>query len=407
MGTWFAPRRPFNKNKRGAGDRASMQSRLTALFGTVFTAGLLAACQPAPQVPPRPTPQVIVRTLQARPLPLRTELPGRTSAYQVAEVRPQVGGIVRERLFQEGAAVRAGQVLYQIDPAPYQAALEQAEASLASARAAARISELQLQRYRQLLPLKSISQQDFDNSEANYGQAQATIRQREAAANAARIDLARTRITAPISGRTGRSVITPGALVSANQANALTTISQLDPIYVDLTQSSADLLRLRQSLKSGRLQQGGAGAQKVSLVLEDGTTYPLEGRMQLAEVTVDATTGSVLLRAQFPNPEALLLPGMYVRALVTEGIDAKGMLVPQPAIVRDRKGGATVRVVTADGTLDSRPVTLAGSVNGEWLVTEGLNDGDRVVIEGATGAPPGAHVEIVAAGDKAARQTAP
>ena len=384
-----------------------MKGRLTGLFGAISTAALLAACHPAPQVPPRPTPQVVARTLQSRPLPLRTELPGRTSAFQVAEVRPQVGGIVRERLFQEGATVRAGQVLYQIDPAPYQAALEQAEAALASARAAARISELQLQRYRQLLPLKSISQQDFDNSEANYGQAQATIRQREAAANAARIDLARTRVTAPISGRTGRSVITPGALVSANQATALTTISQLDPIYVDLTQSSADLLRLRQSLKSGRLQQGGAGAQKVSLVLEDGSTYPLEGRMQLAEVTVDATTGSVLLRAQFPNPDALLLPGMYVRALVTEGIDARGMLVPQPAIVRDRKGGATVRIVTADSTLESRPVTLAGSINGEWLVTEGLDDGDRVVIEGANGAPPGARVEIVAAGDKAARQPAP
>ena len=191
------------------------------------------------------------------------------------------------------------------------------------------------------------------------------------------------------------------------RVSALTTISQLDPIYVDLTQSSADLLRLRQSLKSGRLQQGGAGAQKVSLVLEDGSTYPLEGRMQLAEVTVDATTGSVLLRAQFPNPDALLLPGMYVRALVTEGIDARGMLVPQPAIVRDRKGGATVRIVTADSTLESRPVTLAGSINGEWLVTEGLDDGDRVVIEGANGAPPGARVEIVAAGDKAARQPAP
>jgi membrane fusion protein, multidrug efflux system len=407
MGNWLAPRRPENKNNRGAGDRVTTQRRLTGSFGSIFAALLLAACHPAPQAPPRPTLQVVVRAIESHPLPLRTELPGRTSAFQEAEVRPQVGGIVRERLFQEGAAVRAGQVLYQIDPAPYQAALEQAEAALSSAKAAARIAELQLLRYRQLLPIKSISQQDFDNSEANFGQAQATVRQREAAANAARIDLARTRITAPISGRTGRSVITPGALVSANQATALTTISQLDPINVDLTQSSAELLRLRQSLKSGRLQQGGTGAQKVSLVLEDGSTYPLEGRMQLAEVTVDATTGSVLLRAQFPNPEALLLPGMYVRALVTQGIDTRGILVPQPAIVRDRKGGPTVRVVNADSKLEVRPVTLAGSINGEWLVTEGLNDGDRLVIEGATGAQPGTIVEIVAAGDKAARKPAP
>jgi membrane fusion protein (multidrug efflux system) len=345
--------------------------------------------------------------MQARPVPLRSELPGRTAAYQMAEVRPQVGGILRERLFEEGATVRAGQVLYQIDPAPYQAALEQAEAALASARATARISELLLQRYRLLLPEKSISQQDFDNAEANYGQAQATIRQREAAANAARIDLARTRITAPIAGRTGRSVVTPGALVSANQVTTLTTIAQLDPIYVDLAQSSAELLRLRQALKSGNLQHGDAATQKVSLVLEDGSSYPLEGRMQLSEVTVDATTGSVLLRAQFPNPDALLLPGMFVRAMVTEGIDTKGMLVPQPAITRDRKGDAIVRVVNAQGRLEARPVTLSGSINGDWVVTAGLADGDRVVIEGAAGAPPGTPVEIVEAGEKAAAPRAP
>jgi membrane fusion protein (multidrug efflux system) len=385
----------------------STQGRLTGLIGASAAVLLLVACRQAPKPPPRPTPQVVVRTMQARPVPLRSELPGRTAAYQMAEVRPQVGGILRERLFEEGATVRAGQVLYQIDPAPYQAALEQAEAALASARATARISELLLQRYRQLLPAKTISQQDFDNAEANYGQAQATIRQREAAANAARIDLARTRITAPIAGRTGRSVVTPGALVSANQVTTLTTIAQLDPIYVDLAQSSAELLRLRQALKSGKLQHGDAATQKVSLVLEDGSSYPLEGRMQLSEVTVDATTGSVLLRAQFPNPDALLLPGMFVRAMVTEGIDTKGMLVPQPAITRDRKGDAIVRVVNAQGRLEARPVTLSGSINGDWVVTAGLADGDRVVIEGAAGAPPGTPVEIVEAGEKAAAPRAP
>ena len=408
MGNWPAPQRPYNENKgRQAGDRVRMQSRLTGLIGTLATALLLVACKQAPKAAPRVTPQVVVRAMHAQPVPLRSELPGRTSAYQVAEVRPQVGGLLRERLFEEGAAVRAGQVLYQIDAAPYQAALEQAEASLASARAAARVAELLLQRYRLLLPEKSISQQDFDNADAALGQALANQRLREAAASAARIDLARTRITAPISGRTGRSVVTPGALLSANQATALTTIAQLDPIYVDLTQSSAELLRLRQSLKSGQLQRGGSSAQKVSLVLEDGTSYPHEGRMQLAEVTVDTTTGSVLLRAQFPNPDALLLPGMYVRAFITEGVDAKAMLVPQPAISRDRKGDAIVRIVNAEGRLEARPVTLARSVEGDWLVTSGLAEGDRVVIEGAATAPPGTPVKVVDAGEKTATTRAP
>ena len=408
MGNWPAPQRPYNENKgRQAGDRVRMQSRLTGLIGTLATALLLVACKQAPKAAPRVTPQVVVRAMHAQPVPLRSELPGRTSAYQVAEVRPQVGGLLRERLFEEGAAVRAGQVLYQIDAAPYQAALEQAEASLASARAAARVAELLLQRYRLLLPEKSISQQDFDNADAALGQALANQRLREAAASAARIDLARTRITAPISGRTGRSVVTPGALLSANQATALTTIAQLDPIYVDLTQSSAELLRLRQSLKSGQLQRGGSSAQKVSLVLEDGTSYPHEGRMQLAEVTVDTTTGSVLLRAQFPNPDALLLPGMYVRAFITEGVDAKAMLVPQPAISRDRKGDAIVRIVNAEGKLEARPVTLARSVEGDWLVTSGLAEGDRVVIEGAATAPPGTPVKVVDAGEKTATTRAP
>ena len=408
MGNWPAPQRPYNKNKgRQAGDRVRMQSRLTGLIGTLATALLLVACKQAPKAAPRVTPQVVVRAMHAQPVPLRSELPGRTSAFQVAEVRPQVGGLLRERLFEEGATVRAGQVLYQIDAAPYQAALEQAEASLASARAAARVAELLLQRYRLLLPEKSISQQDFDNADAALGQALANQRLREAAASAARIDLARTRITAPISGRTGRSVVTPGALLSANQATALTTIAQLDPIYVDLTQSSAELLRLRQSLKSGQLQRGGSSAQKVSLVLEDGTSYPHEGRMQLAEVTVDSTTGSVLLRAQFPNPDALLLPGMYVRAFITEGVDAKAMLVPQPAISRDRKGDAIVRIVNAEGRLEARPVTLARSVEGDWLVTSGLAEGDRVVIEGAATAPPGTPVKVVDAGEKTATTRAP
>ena len=371
-------------------------------LASVMVASLVAGCKESPKPPPRPTPQVVVKVMHAQPVLLRSELPGRTAAHQVADVRPQVSGLVRDRLFTEGATVKSGQVLYQIDPAPYQAALEQADAALANARAAARIAELLVQRYRLLLPAKSISQQDFDNAEANLGQAQATVRQREAAVNAARIDLQWTRITAPISGRTGRSVVTPGALVSANQATALTTISQLDPIYVDLTQSSAELLRLRKAAKDGAMKRGEAGTQKASLVLEDGSDYPLEGRIQLSEVTVDSTTGSVLVRALFPNPEGLLLPGMFVRAVVIEGTSEKGMLVPQEAVTRDRKGDPATRIVNADSKLESRSITVERSIGNEWLVTAGLSEGDRVVLEGAANAQPGTRVEIVEAASKAA-----
>lgn len=377
-------------------------SGLKALLAPVVVASVLVGCSPAPKPPARPVPQVVVQVMHAQPVQLRSELPGRTAAHEVADVRPQVSGLVRDRLFTEGATVKAGQVLYQLDPEPYQATLEQADGALAAAKAAARVAELLVQRYGQLLPAKSISQQDYDNADASLGQAQATVRQREAAVNSARIDLQRTRITAPISGRTGRSVVTPGALVSANQATALTTISQLDPIYVDLTQSSAELLRLRKAAKDGDMKRGESGAQKVSLALEDGSAYPLDGRIQLSEVTVDATTGSVLVRALFPNPEGILLPGMYVRAIVVEGTSEKGMLVPQQAIARDRKGNATARVVNADNKLEPRILTVARSIGTDWLVTDGLAEGDRVVVEGATTAQTGTVVEIVQAGDRAA-----
>ncbi len=355
----------------------------------------LVACKPAPKVPARPTPQVLVKRMQPEPVTLRSELPGRTAAHQIAEIRPQVSGLIRERLFTEGARVTAGQVLYQIEPAPFEADLEQAEAALASARAAARLSELLVQRYRGLLPIRSISQQEFDRAEAVAAQDQASVRLRQAAATAARIQLQRTRITAPITGRTGRSLVTPGALVSANQAAALTTIAQLDPIYVDLTQSSADLLRLRQAANAGQIKRGEADTRKVSLVLEDGTAYPQEGRLQLSEVTVDATTGSVLLRAVFSNPDGLLLPGMYVRAMLAEGVAERGLLVPQQAITRDRKGGATVRIVNAESKLELRTLTTSRAIGSDWLVNAGLEAGDRVVIEGAAAAQPGTLVEVV------------
>lgn len=368
---------------------------------------LLIACRQAPKPPPRATPQVLVSLVQPRRLTLQSELPGRTSAYQVADVRPQVGGLIRSRLFTEGARVLAGQVLYQIDPAPFQASLEQAEAALASARAAARVAELLVQRYRTLLPDKSISQQDFDNAEASYMQAAANVRQQEALVNSARINLQWTRITAPIAGNIGHSVVTPGALVGANQATALTTIAQLDPIYVDLTQSSAEVLRLRKAAQGGRISRADPELQKVSLIMEDGSTYPLEGHLQLSEVTVDPTTGSVLLRAVFPNPEGLLLPGAFVRAVIAEGVVEQAVLVPQRAVTRDRVGGASVRIVNAQNQIEVRAVTAGRSVGTDWLISAGLAAGDRVVLEGASNLPPGTPVEVVDGSKSPAAPRAP
>lgn len=326
------------------------------------------------------------------PVPLRTELPGRTAAFAIAEIRPQVSGIVRRRLFEEGASVTAGQVLYEIDPAPFASAVEQQEAALADAEAAARAARLLEQRYRSLQPQGTISQQDYDNAAAALAQAEARVRLARAALNAARINLQWTRMASPIAGRTGRSLVTPGALVSANQQEALTTVSQLDPIYVDLTQSSAELLRLRQALLQGRMQEG---ARTVTLRLEDGSLYAHEGRLELSEVTVDPTTGSVTLRAVFPNPEGLLLPGMYVRAEINEGVHPEGIRVPQQAVGRDRKGNATVRLVDAEDRLQQRQVRVTRALGSDWLVEDGLARGDRVVVAGANGVATGTVVRIV------------
>jgi membrane fusion protein, multidrug efflux system len=338
-----------------------------------------------------------VQIVQTQHVALRTELPGRTAAYAESEVRPQVGGLIRERLFTEGAAVRAGQTLYQIEPASFQAALEQEQGAQASAQAALRVAQLLVDRYRQLLPAKTISQQDFDNADAALAQAKANLSLRNAAVNAARINLQWTRIAAPISGRTGRSTVTAGALVGANQAAALTTISQLDPIYVDLSQSSSELLRLRRAAQAGNIQRGAADTQKVSLLMEDGSSYPIEGQMKLREVTVDPTTGAVALRAEFANPDGLLLPGMYVRAIVTEGIVENGILIPQQALQRDRKGDARVKLVNAQNKIELREVVAIRALGANWLVDSGLAPGDRLVVEGAQNAQPGSAVKIVSA----------
>ena len=356
---------------------------------------LLGACHERPKTAAPATPEVTVRTLQTQTVPLRTELPGRTSPFMVAEVRPQVGGIVRSRPFTEGAAVKAGQVLYEIDPAPFQAAVEQQEGALANARANVASTQALAERYKALLPQKAVSRQEYDNAQAAYAQAQAAVKVTSAQLNTARINLQYTKVTAPIAGRTSRSSVTPGALVSASQATPLLTISQLDPIYVDITQSSAELVRLRQALKAGKINREDE-AQRVSLVMEDGTPYPVEGRVQLTEVTVDPSSGSVTLRARFPNPDGLLLPGMYVRAVVTEGSTPTGILAPQAAIIRDRRGNPQARLVTAEDKLEVRPVTIARSVGTNWLVSEGLKSGDRLVLSGGQNVQPGTAVKAVA-----------
>lgn len=311
-----------------------------------------------------------------------------------AEVRPQVGGIIRKQPFTEGTQVKAGQVLYEIDPAPFRATVAQQEGALANAQATVKSTGAMAQRYRALLAHNGVSKQELDNAEAAFGQAQAQVRVQSALLETARINLQHTRVTAPISGHTSRSAVTPGALVSAGQAAPLLTISQLDPIYVDISQSSTEVLKLRQAQAAGTLSRDAAG-QRVSLLLEDGSTYAQEGRIQLTEVTVDPSSGSVTLRAKFPNPDGLLLPGMYVRTVVTEGSTPQGIVVPQSAIKRDRRGNPVARVVTADNKLETRPVVIARSVGSQWLISEGLKAGDRLVLEGANNAQPGSTVRVI------------
>ncbi|MFT4268454.1 MAG: efflux RND transporter periplasmic adaptor subunit [Xenophilus sp.] len=370
--------------------------RLLKPSGLALTAcalALLGACKDhVPSAPP-PPPEVVVRTVQPQTVPLRAELSGRTAAFMVAEVRPQVGGIIRSRPFTEGSTVKAGQVLYEIDPTSYEAELQRAEGALANAKAMVASTRALAERYRVLLPQKAVSQQEHDNAQAAYEQAQASVKVQQAALNTARINLQYTRVTAPIAGRTSRSAVTPGALVSAAQATPLLTISQLDPIYVDIAQSSTEMLRLRQALAAGRIDRGG-GAQRVTLTLEDGTPYPHEGQVQLTEVTVDPSSGSVTLRARFPNPEGLLLPGMYVRAAVDEG-STRGIMVPQASIQRDRRGNPVARVVTPGNTLEERPVAVARSVGTHWLISEGLQPGDRLVLAGGQNVQPGTAVRPV------------
>jgi membrane fusion protein (multidrug efflux system) len=370
------------------------------LIVTVLVLGglILVGCK-RKQPPPSVIPEVAIVTVSPERVVLTTELPGRTSPYMVAEVRPQVSGIIQKRLFEEGSDVRAGSVLYQIDPAPYQAAYSNAVAALAKSEANLPPVRLKAERYEELIAKKAISQQDFDNAEAALRQAEADIESSKATVESARINLAYTRITAPISGRIGKSNVTVGALVTAGgptqQPTALTTIQQLDPIYVDVSQSTNELLRLRRRMEEGRLHHNGKDQSKVRLILDDGTTYPLEGTLKFRDVTVDSTTGAVTLRVIVPNPKDLLLPGMFLRAVVQEGINNDGILIPQQAVSRDPMGNPVTLIVDGDGKVAQRMLTLDRAIGNRWLVTSGLAPGERVIVEGIQKVRPGATVKVV------------
>jgi len=372
----------------------ALAAAVTLLAGSAILAGCGQPHAAAAGQAPGPV-EVGVVTVQPQKLALTTELAGRTSAYQVSEVRPQVGGIIQKRQFTEGGEVKAGQPLYQIDPATYQATYDSAKASLAKAEASLVTARNKASRYKDLVQIKGVSQQDFDDAEAGAKQADADVAAARAAVETARINLAYTKVASPISGRIGKSSVTPGALVTASQQNALTTVTQLDPIYVDVTQSSTELLRLKRDLASGRLKSAGANQAAVQLVLEDGSTYALPGKLQFSDVTVDQSTGSINLRAVFPNPKGDLLPGMYVRAILEEGVDEQALLIPQRGVSRDTKGNPTALVVGADGKAEPRVLKTARTIGDQWLVTDGVKPGDQVIVEGLQKVRPGAPAKAV------------
>lgn len=370
------------------------RSRSGAVIGILAGVLSLTGCsKPKPAAPPPATPEVGIIVVKPEKAALTTELSGRTVPHLTAEVRPQVSGIIKKRLFTEGSDVKAGQVLYQIDPATYQAAFASAKASEARVEASLVSVRLTEGRYRDLVKIRAVSQQDYDNASAALKQVEADLAFAKAAVETARINLAYTRLTAPISGRIGRSTVTEGALVTANQPTALATIQQLDSMYVDVTQSTAELLKLKQNLANGIMKKS-ASAQ-VKLLLEDGSKYPLPGTLKFSEVTVDQSTGSVTLRAVFQNPKQILLPGMFVRAILEEGVDENAILIPQRGVTRNPKGDALVMVVGAEEKVEPRPIKVVRTVGDSWLVSDGLKAGDRVILEGLQKARPGTQVKAV------------
>ena len=379
------------------------RSSLMAITLLLLTALTATGCnKKQPPMPPAGPPEVSVITIQPQRVVITSELSGRTSAHLTSEVRPQVGGIIKKRLFAEGSEVKAGQLLYQIEPASYESALASAKANQARAEASLGSIRLKAQRYQELVAINAVSQQDNDDAQATLKQAEAELSAARAAMDTARINLAYTRITAPIAGRIGRSAVTEGALVTASQPAALASIQQLSTMYVDVTQSSAELLKLRQNIASGQLKQGGANQARVKLLLEDGSSYPLTGTLKFSEVTVDQSTGSITLRAIFPNPKQLLLPGMFVRAVLEEGINEQAILVPQRGVTRNPKGEAMVMVVGAEEKVEPRLITAVRTVGENWLVSDGLKAGDRVILEGIQKARPGTPVKAVPFGAKPA-----
>lgn len=342
-----------------------------------------------------PVPEVATVTIQTERVVLTNELPGRTSPYRVADVRPQVNGIIRKRLFTEGADVKAGDMLYQIDPAPFQAALDNARAALARSEASMPAIRSRAERFRDLLADKAVSRQEYDDAAAALKQSQADIQYWKAMVETARINLGYTSLKAPISGRIGKSNVTEGALVTAQQPLALATIQQLNPMYVDVPQSTTEMLRLKERSAKYRLKADGEDQRKVKLLLKDGTEYSLEGTLQFRDVTVELATGSVILRMVFPNPESILLPGMYVRAVVQEGIAEQAILVPQQGVTRDPKGNPVALIVDDAGKVQQRVLTIDRAIGNQWLVASGLKAGERLIVEGMMNVRSGAAVKVI------------
>jgi membrane fusion protein, multidrug efflux system len=366
---------------RGAGTvpRKSQDLHRPGGWLAAWVAVLVAGCGHQAPPPTPPPPKVSFVVLKAEPVPITTELPGRINAYRTADVRPQVNGIILKRLFVEGGDVKAGQQLYLIDPAPYKATYDSAVAALASAKALA-------ERYKPLVEANAVSKQDYDNAIAAHLQAQAAV-------ETARINLVYTRVLSPITGRISRSFITEGALATANQATALATVQQLDPVYVDVTQPTSTLVRLEREAAAGLLKRNAAGKAQVTIRLEDGSDYNHPGTMEFSEVTVDQTTGSVTLRALMPNPERLLLPGMFVREQIEEGVRENTVLAPQQGVTHDQKGDPSALIVGTDNTVELRPLQIGRAVGDQWVVTSGLKPGDRLIVEGLQMAKPGAKVQ--------------
>src|SRR5690554_207316 len=377
----------------------SSVTRITAALAMTFTFGaLLTACggesDQQNENAARPAPEVAVITIQPENIPVSTQLPGRTAPYLIAEIRPQVGGIIEKRAFIEGTKVQQGELLYQINPETYAAEVESARAALARAEASVEAARVRAARHEELAKIKAVSTQARDDMATAYKEAQAEVASSRAALTRAEINLKYTKVTSPIDGRIGRSTVTPGALVTANQAEALATVQQLDPIYVDLTQSGTELMHLRRAAEEGRIQRNTEGQLPVRLLFEDGTEYAHEGLLAFSEVTVDQDTGTVTLRAVFPNPQQRLLPGMYVRAHIDQGISENAISLPHAAVSRNPRGTPLAMVVNSENTIEARPLELQRATGTSWIVTNGLNPGDRVVIEGLQHIAPGEKVRI-------------